>query len=520
MLRTNGGIVKALMEFFALGGNTSAAASAEAKVRDFLPLMLGLALVMGLLARTASGWTAPYWLDENFTLVIASQPDLAHLIDWMLHEMSGPVYYTMLWVWGLIAGNGDLAMRVPSFICSVATPLIVLFGDYADRRTKMLWAALLALWPHAFAQATEARPYALLALLSAAQTISYLRLLQMPSAGRAATWVGLCGLAVLTNYYAAVIAGIQGLLFVASMPRAAFRVWPTILLLIPVLAWMSMHLPFVLGYATSGDTWYTYLSPWVVPHLLGALIGLGRLANVFVAGMLMWGALELGRMLRGQQALNPQSRAYVLTAMSAMLAILLVAGLGTISRSFTLRYLIPYAPPLLFGVAWWLTVMDGRFGRLTSTFMLAIAVGLALPVLRSEIQHPELDGRYALNFEQPSQWFLDHDATRRLVFFWDNPTADFSTVKHLDEVGGFFLRRAGAHPQVLVPRMARNVDPNAQLLALAGGNKGSAILWAYDATVPYSRGIKYPARLSAIDPRWTCRNFGRGNITVLACVHR
>lgn len=512
--------MKALMEFSMLDSKAHPTASDQAKVRDFLPLMLGLAFVTGLLARATSGWTAPYWLDENFSLVIASQPDFAHLLDWMLHEMSGPVYYTMLWAWGLIAGNGDIAMRVPSFVCSVATPLIVLFGDHADRRTRMLWAALLALWPHAFDQATEARPYAILAALSAAQTVTYLRLLQQPSVGRAAAWVGLCGLAVLTNYYAAVIAGVQGLLFVLSMPRSAFRFWPVTLLLAPVLAWMSVHLPFVLGYAASGETWYTYLDPWDVPQLPGALVGFGRLANVLVAGMLMWGAFGLGQSLCGKHIMTLRNRAYFLTAMSAILSILLVACLGTISRSFTLRYLIPYAPPLLFGVAWWLNVMDARFSRLASASMLAMMIGLAIPVLRFGIQHPELNPRSSFNFEQPSQWLLERDATQRLIFFWDNPTADFSDRKSLAEVGAFFLHRAGAHPQVIVPRMPRGVDPNPRLLALAGSGPGDAIVWAYDKGVPHSRGTEYPPRLEKMDPNWVCRNFGRGDITVMACAPR
>lgn len=503
---------------FAIKGEP--AVGAPTQPRDLLPIVLISAFAVGLLNRSFSGWTAPYWLDENFSLVIASQPDFAHLLKWMLHELSGPVYYSTLWAWGLLAGHGDIAIRIPSFACSVAAPLVVLWGRYADRRTCLIWAALLALWVHGVDQATQARPYSMLTLLSVIQTMAYLRLLQAPSTRRAMLWVGMCDLTILTHYYALIIAGIQGLLFLAAMPRTALRCWPAGLLLLPLLGWMSVHLPFVLGYANSGQTWYNYVSFWGLVRAPTALLGFAPFADAMTLGMLVWGGLGLAGTARGHFVFTPQTRAYALVATSALLAILVVLGWGLESRVFTMRYLLPYGPPALFALAWWLSELDTRINRHASTVLIATLLCLSLFSLRREVMHPRQDARYAFNFEQPDNWFLAQGATQRLVFFWDNPTADFSDPEALSEVGAYFLRRAGAHPQVIVPRLPPDADPNPHLLALAGTRPGTAILWAYDTAVPHSRGIAHPPRLNKSDPHWNCRNFGRNNITVLGCIRR
>ena len=64
----------------------------------------------------------PLWLDENFSATIAAQPTFARLVNWCLNELSGPLYYSLLWVWEKIAGDGNIALRIPSIALSIAAP--------------------------------------------------------------------------------------------------------------------------------------------------------------------------------------------------------------------------------------------------------------------------------------------------------------------------------------------------------------------------------------------------------------
>jgi hypothetical protein len=482
-----------------------------------LRLVILLALGIGLLNRFVSGWQAPLWLDENFSAVIASQKDAAHLLQWMLHELSGPVFYGPLWLWSQIFGDSNIALRTPSFLASIAAPLLALRWGYPDQRMRMIWAALLALSMHGYGYATEARPYALLILIGTAQTILFSRLVRAPSTERAAGWIAVCGLGILTNYYMAIFATVQGLLYLASAPRAALRTWPAAFALIPVLAWMAYHLPFVLSYASSGGTWYNYFDPAQLPRVPGFLLGVWPFSDALALGMgvaLLFGVVEL---LRTRAPIDPQKRADIYAIGASVLTVTLIVGWAMVSRSFTPRYLLPLTPAILLGASWFLVWLDRRCSLWCSIIVIALIAGMGAAFAVQRLQDPEQDRRYAMNFEQPSDWIAAQGATRQLIFFWDNPTGDISSPVQMAEVAGYFLHRAGHRPVVAIPALPRDADPNVRLPALATG-PGSAILWAYDTDVPFTRGKRFPARIAKLDPRWHCHNFGKQNVTVMACV--
>ena len=460
--------------------------------------LAGIALSIAF--RLAFGMDAPLWLDETFTGAIAAAPDFAAWLSWSLSELSGPAYYFPLWVWEKLAGESNVALRLPSLAASIAAPIFVWRYGHRDRDVRMVWAALLALWFPGLEYATEARPYAWLLLLGAAQASAFFHMATLPGARAALPWAIVTALAILTKYYALPIAGLQALGYLVLQRGAAWRAWPAALVFVPVAAWSAVHLPFVLRIMSPTHAWF---ASWSVGELLGAftsIVGAGFLGGPLLA-LIGW---RLRAMTRAEQAL----------ALSALGAMAFVFALALLRPSFTPRYLIPYVPALLATLAIVLVRLDWRrdFAIRAVLAVFASAV-LITGVLR--LGEPRFDRRYGFNFEEPTAW-LRARPVDRLIFLWDNPTASAGDPARLAEVGSYFFRRSGQSVPTIVPALPATADPNIALAALAT-RPGDAILWAYDVNVPATRGARFPAKLQhAFD----CRDFGRGGIIVLACRQR
>lgn len=483
---------------------------------DLLPPLCWAALAVGLACRLFSGIDTPLWFDETFTAAIAAQPTVHALTRWMLTELSGPTYYTLMFVWERIAGDSNVALRLPSLLFSIATPLLILWRGHPDRQVRLLWAAITALSVIGFDSATQARPYALLFLLATAQAIAFLRLIDQPRTDRAFLWTGISALMVLTHYHAAVICGLQGIAYLALCRVRALRTWPAMLPLLPMAAWMAWHLPYIFSFTNTDTVWYGTLgldSLWLIPSLL---TGLAWPGVILLGAMLLSFGHDMVAALRGR-ARWPYSDGETALVAGGMIAVAIVMGIGFIVPSFTARYVLPYVPALLAGVALWTRRM-ARLAPIVAAPLLCMMIGSAAAQLAGYIRDPQADFRYAFNFEQPSQWIAQHGADR-LVILWDSPTAGLDDPDgHIASIGGYFFRRAGQDIAVTAPRWPRTGDPNRLLTDIANRSPRSAILWAYDASVPGTRGRVHPWRIPRIDPRWQCRDFGSAPITVLACV--
>lgn len=493
-------------------------ASLGAAMPRLLPMLTGAALLLGLACRLCAGIDAPLWLDETFSAEIASQPDFPHFLRWALTEMSGPVYYGSLFLWEKIAGNSDLALRLPSLALSIAAPLAVLKWGHRDRDVRMLWSAILALSVVGFDSATEARPYALLLLLACLQTIAYVRMIDAPTTRRALAWTSLSALMVLTHYYAALICGLQGLAYLAICRGRAVRTWPALAPLVPMALWARYHLPFVLDFATSDANWYRLLQPdalWLIPLLL---TGMGWPGVLLLAGMAAQVATDARAAWAGK-ARWPYSAGETAAAASGLAALLALLAAGFFAPTFTPRYVLPYIPAIFLGMALWVR-RTLALTPLIAPVLLCALLGSAGSQLAGYIRHPEADYRYIFNFAAPSRWIAAQQP-RRLLFLWDGPTALIPDPdRHMAAVGSFFLRRDGIDIPVITPPWPRDSDPNLALLQAAGGEPGTAILWAYDVNIPGTRGRAHPWRIPAIDPRWDCRDFGRGPVALVACIRR
>ena len=485
--------------------------------RNLLPLLTVVALSVAAVRAVVPGWWTPLWLDETYTATIATQTSIAGLIDWCLHELSGPVYYTLTWIWAQAFGASNSALRMPSLICAVTTPALILWKGHPSRDVRMLWALLLATWLPGVTFPSEARPYALLMLLATSQAILFYRLIQDGGRNRALAWSSLTAVSVLTHYYMLPVSALQGLLYVVLRRQELRKTWPAALVFIPVCMWMAVHLPFVLSFTNPGVAWYPKLTlehAWLVPFVL---MGGNFAAGLLFIAMVPMLAIASIRGLLGKPT-APYSQADLATAGSAILAAITVVIIGFFKPTFLIRYFVPFMPGIMFGLALWTMAVARKYAMLPHAVALT-AIIFGAGQLNEIIRHPELDIRNQFSFDGASEW-LRTRGTRRFIFFWDNTTASISTPERLGEVGSYFLRSKGWQGQVIVPPIAgSNVNPNIVLTEIAS-RPGDGFLWAYDENYGGSLGRKHPSTLGQSESPFDCRDFGRKRIKIITCIRR
>jgi hypothetical protein len=470
--------------------------------------MLIAALIIGLSGRILYSSGTTLWFDETFTGVIASQPTFARLIDWCLHELTGPAFYMPMWLWEKLAGNSDIALRLPNLLLSLATPLAVLRWGHRDAGLRLWWSMFLLLWPQILPVAGEARAYPEIFALGVGQAALFVRLLERPSTGRASGWVILSSLGVLCNYWGAIPALVQGLAYLATHRLRALRTWPALLLLTPMLGWSWFHLPVVLAFTVGGSSGIAGLPLSALRDIPEFIFGQemnGALVLAIVLGSL---ALELARSrLPRWRAPSPE----VMLALCGVASIALILVIAFIRPGFAPRYMTASMPSFLFALAVWAHRTMPRNAKaplLAAAVLLFSMTGVTITILR----HPESDGRHAFEIERPSAWIAQQPVDH-MVVFWDNPVGENSEASRLAEVAGFFLQRSGHRVDVSVARASANTDPNRAVLSRVEPQRKSAILWFSNDDLPPGR----TPRIAAYDPRYECRAFSRGMIAVTAC---
>jgi hypothetical protein len=479
-----------------------------------LPILTGMAILLGASRRIFVGRDLPIWFDEIFSAAIADQPDFATFISRCLHELSGPVYYGILWLWVKVAGISDVALRFPSQVCALAAPLIILRWGHPDRQIRMIWAAIIALLLPLTYHANEARPYALLVLLATGQTIALANLLRRPSTRGAWIWSCLSALMVLTHYFTLIVTGLQALL-ILSRGRDAIR-WKSLLPFIPVVAWMSVHFATIIAFARPGGaSFYARLPFSALPDMTEAIVGtapFGVMLIVIIAGTSIWSLLT--------PDLKAVRRAFakwdIATAATGAIAIMIVTIAALLYPCFSPRYFVPFLPSAMFGVALWARAWSIRMPACGAAIVFVFLLLGARETANHAMKIP-LDPYASLNFASASR-YIGTAHPRRLIFFWGATEATAGTPL-FNEVAGFELKRAGQPVSVrtlIVPDSRR--DPNRALLA-AASQPGDAILWSYDSSRLHGAlATRYMATLSQIDPGWACRDFGKKPIAVIACI--
>ena len=159
------------------------------------------------------------WLDEALTVNIARLP-IPRLFDALRHDGSPPAYYIALHYWMGLFGTGTWTVRALAGTFSVLTlPASWRLGRaVGGRRVAIALLVLTACNPFALRYGTENRMYSLVMLLVTLLALALVRALQRPTVLRLVVLGLLCGLLLLTHYWALyLIAGLGTCLVVGSL---------------------------------------------------------------------------------------------------------------------------------------------------------------------------------------------------------------------------------------------------------------------------------------------------------------
>lgn len=175
----------------------------------------------GAALRFATLSSQSFWLDEAIA-IHSARLDLGGLFHSVAHtEGSPPLYFMLLDGWMRVFGRSEAGIRSLSALFGTATILLayVIGRRLAAERVGLALAALVAFNPVLVWFSQEARPYALLVLLSGASFLFFAMALQRPTGKVLAGWAAASAGAFTTHYFA-------GLLILPELAWLAYRVRP------------------------------------------------------------------------------------------------------------------------------------------------------------------------------------------------------------------------------------------------------------------------------------------------------
>lgn len=459
-------------------------------------------------------WLAPdlpLWLDETWTASIVSQQSWSAFWREVYLDPNAPLYYLVMHVWTAGAGVSDLALRIPSllFVLLAAALPLAWRPHGLSREAALAWAALIFCWVPGIVFSLEARGYTLLLLISTAQTIAYARLLKRPTNRRASLWCGLAAAAILTHYFAGMLAAVQGFFYLALHRRTAVRTWPAALAFLLAFGWLLFHLPRLMEWSQPDITWLpliTLENAWAFPAFL-----VGPLLPTFlplVAAVLL-GSLLLSR--SGNSApdeLRSPSAHLWWTAAAGLAALALALAIGALQPSLTPRYLTPLVPTALLA----LVLLAGCARRAHFGYTLLVGLYLAF-ALKPQLMAEYLRERGETGYQRESERLAAFQPNQ-LVFAADSPGARVAAPRSLADSGAFFFKRAGLQIGTVSAVLDPAFDPNRVLLANATASR-PVILWIYHGDKSAAR--RFPPSIDRIDPRWSCEHRRSGDMGIVSC---
>ncbi len=444
--------------------------SRQVVISRLLICSVAIAWAAALSERLWAGRALPLWIDETWTAMIAGQPDWARFWHEAWLDVNPPLYYALMALWTDIAGASNFALRLPSLIFVIAAAALPLVwgGNALSRSGRLCWSALLILWWPGFEISFDARGYGLLLVLSVAQTLAFAQVLERPDRRMAGLWSALAAAAILTHYFALILAAVQGVALLMRERRRAVRLWPAALPFVPAIAWLTIHAPRLADYARPDVAWYEPFTADLAAGFMQYLVGPPGWTQwaLIGAALVLAVASTRGRRVRPTDGAKQIEAA----ALIGVVALLLLLGIGMARDTITDRYLVPVVPSVLLA----LVMIAQRFDKAAlghALLVLAFLVPMATPL---NLQ-ARLHARNAYGFEQASSFLLPF-APARLVFVWDHPAAKVLDPHSLEKLGRFFFARAGQSLTTRTVVLTPEQDGNVVLSAA----KGEAVIWIYN----------------------------------------
>ncbi len=487
-----------------------ASAKRQAVLSDSMVAATAGALLLSFVIRITHGADAPLWLDETFTGAIAAQPTLSDVVHQVLQDVNAPVYYLLAHLWSRLFGLSNESLRFPALVFGTIAPLVCLITTRGIAwRTRLLWCVMTALWIPGFHYSQEARAYSLLFCLATGGTVAFVRMLDDPNTKRASIWSLCSSLAILTHYYVLPLVGFQALVFLWLYRERATKTWPAALLFVPAGAWFLVQFRRIAQFSDPNVVWYRPLEPIELLKALDFVLGT---STITLAIVLITCTAMLFRFIRKSEAIEREDGSQTsaqIAVLSGIASVSAVIALAIWRPVFTLRYLMPFIPSILLGVAL-------AFERLQRSLPVSRLILILSFACSAVVYNFQKDPAFKIYNFQTASTALIVSGTKNLVFFWDHPNTPVEDPSQLAIVGGFFFDRAGLDIHVAPVQLAAHEDPNPRLLALAN-QPHSAILWIYDKAVLRTAARTYPPRIGALDPAWRCHDFGLPPVGIVAC---
>lgn len=467
--------------------------------------LIAISITLVTIERLWIGLSIPLWLDETWTVMIASQPDWTRFWREAWLDVNPPLYYAFMKGWITVAGDSNLALRLPSFFfyyLAAAVPLI--WKEHGlPRHATLAWSALILLWNPGVAMTLDARGYSLLILICMCLSLAFIRAWKTCTSSNLLLWSGLGAAAVLTHYFAGFLVATQGVMLLWRWRLQLAQRAPALAPLGLAAAWMTYHLPRLRDYARPDVVWYDPTG-WeeVVRYAIftfGGLNPLFAILLVLALGGALWrsnwefggGKLSLRQVHRHTAEIQPTHVALVSATLSLVFILLISSALA----SLTERYLVPLVPLMLLGVVL-VTLRIGRSNLALSLVVLAYAAVAINPMGHLE----SLEERSFYGYEAPSDFVAKAEPTD-LVFIWDHPAAKILDRGSLEKIGGYFLNRTGLDVRTHALILSNSEDPNVAIRA-AVKNDRTAVIWLYDAQ-HRSAAARFPPNLDDRPP-WDC----------------
>lgn len=148
-----------------MGSDTMSLKLKEAKIETPNLVVLTLGLLYSsfwFLREVIPSLDRGYWIDEMGTVRVISD-SIEKTWALALEQYQSPLYFMLCWAFEKIAGKGEIILRIPSLVCTLAAifTFSLLIFRKSGLEASLIALALLLLEPQLIIAATDARPYGL-----------------------------------------------------------------------------------------------------------------------------------------------------------------------------------------------------------------------------------------------------------------------------------------------------------------------------------------------------------------------
>ncbi len=178
---------------------------------------LGALVALAVTIRIITIDNQSFWTDEALTAYEAQLP-FGAMLNTVAHvETTPPLYFVLIWGWAKAFGTSEAALRSVSTLAGIAlVPIAYLSArELVSRWAGVVAAAFVAVNPFLIWYSQEARAYMLLAALTGAAFLWFLRARSDPSRRNLTWWVVFSSLALMTHFFAGF----------AIAPEAVWLLW-------------------------------------------------------------------------------------------------------------------------------------------------------------------------------------------------------------------------------------------------------------------------------------------------------